>query len=109
MQRALHARFASAKLRFGCFDVLDWPRAAADMKMTTNTWSSQLPAVVLYEKGREWGRLPPEESANDPTKRNNYTRVRPGRHGTTFNHAGFLCLSGCRKHRSQHGPGHTAL
>lgn len=46
--------------------------------MTSNTWSNQVPSVVLFEKGKEWGRLPPAEAANDPSKTNYYTRVRGG-------------------------------
>jgi hypothetical protein len=68
-------RFASSKLKFGAFDVGVWPRAAMEAKLNTNTWSNQLPTVVLYEKGREWGRLPPAEAINNPSKPNNYTRV----------------------------------
>lgn len=66
--------FASPKLKFGSFDVCVWPRTAAELKLTSNTWSNQLPAVVLFERGKEWGRLPPASVANDPSKRNYYTR-----------------------------------
>ncbi|GBG00338.1 hypothetical protein Rsub_13070 [Raphidocelis subcapitata] len=66
--------FASSKLRFGTFDVCVFPRAAMEAKLNTNTWSNQLPTVVLYEKGREWARLPPAEAINNPSKPNNYTR-----------------------------------
>ena len=39
-----------------------------EAKLNTNTWSNQLPTVVLYEKGREWARLPPAEAINNPSK-----------------------------------------
>ncbi|KAI8471468.1 MAG: hypothetical protein J3K34DRAFT_417232 [Monoraphidium minutum] len=68
------AQHASPKLRFGAFDVSAWPPAAAEAKVTSNTWGSALPAVVQYEKGREWGRLPSVEAAADPMKKNWYRK-----------------------------------
>ena len=67
-------RFASPKLRFGAFDVCLWPGAAAELRLSSNTWSNVLPSVLLFDKAKEWGRLPPLEAAGDPTKRNAYTR-----------------------------------
>jgi hypothetical protein len=68
-------RYASHKLRFGAFDVCVWPTAAREQRLNSNTWSNQLPSVILYERAKEWGRLPPLEAASDATKRNHYTRV----------------------------------
>jgi hypothetical protein len=68
--------FASPKLRFGAFDVTMWPRAAAELRVETSTWSPALPAVVLYERGREWNRLPPSEGGGGlPQGRRFFTKV----------------------------------
>jgi hypothetical protein len=69
-------RFSSPKLRFGVFDVCVWPGAAAELKIGSNTWSNQLPTVVLFDKGKEWGRLPAEAVLSNPFKKNAYTKVR---------------------------------
>lgn len=74
-QTRTRTRFASAKLRFGAFDVAVWPRTAGELRLTTNTWSGALPAVVMFDKAKEWGRLPPPESPNDPARRSQYTRA----------------------------------
>jgi hypothetical protein len=55
-----------------------WPSAAKGLKLSSNTWSNTLPSVLMFEKGREWGRLPSEAVAGDPSKRNYYTRVGSG-------------------------------
>ncbi|KIZ05456.1 hypothetical protein MNEG_2500 [Monoraphidium neglectum] len=91
------SEFSSGKLRFGAFDVSIWPRAAAEVRMTCNTWSNQLPAVVLYEKGKEWGRLPPVGS--DPSKRNYYRTgdiIRLFKLAERFNRP--LDVSGSKRH-----------
>lgn len=89
-------RFSSGKLRFGAFDVSIWPRAAAEVRMTCNTWSNQLPAVVLYEKGKEWGRLPPVGS--DPSKRNYYRTVGAVRRGVCARtHGGLFPVCRCMR------------
>lgn len=67
--------FSSPKLCFGAFDICAWPQTAAEMRLSCNTWSNQLPSVMMFQKGKEWGRLPPASAANDPGKTNYYTRA----------------------------------
>lgn len=66
-------RYASSKLRFGAFDVCLWPGAAAELRLSSNTWSNVLPSCILFDKAKEWGRLPPPEAAGDPRQGNAYT------------------------------------
>ncbi len=69
-------RFADdGTVNFGYFDVMLWPGALKDLKLTSNTWSNQLPAAVVYEKGKEVARLPSLATAEQQARRNHFTKV----------------------------------
>eukprot|EP00877_Chromochloris_zofingiensis_P001611 jgi/Chrzof1/11450/Cz05g37030.t1 len=70
----LAKQYASDKLKFGYLDACLWPRAAKDMKITTNPWSAALPSVILYEKGKEHSRIPAYSAADDFTARNTFAK-----------------------------------
>lgn len=69
-------RYASEKLKFGCLDVGMWPRFAKEVKISTQTWSNQLPATVLYSRGQEVARIPAASQFDElGVQRNYYTKV----------------------------------
>lgn len=61
-------------------DVTLWPSYSKDtLRVPASTWTAHLPAVVLYSKGKEVGRLPRPEDIDDiGLKKNHYTKVRGG-------------------------------
>eukprot|EP00878_Enallax_costatus_P008878 GHUV01009280.1.p1 GENE.GHUV01009280.1~~GHUV01009280.1.p1 ORF type:complete len:278 (+),score=80.75 GHUV01009280.1:161-994(+) len=72
----LAEKYASDKLKFGCFDVGMWPRFAKELKISTQTWSNQLPATVLYYRGQEVARIPAASQIDElGLKRNFYTKA----------------------------------
>lgn len=54
-----------------------WPRFAKDqLKISTQTWSNQLPATVLYSRGQEVARIPTASQYDElGIKKNFYTKV----------------------------------
>jgi hypothetical protein len=70
-------RYGGPKFRFGCLDATLWPAFCKEtLKVTASVWTAALPAVVLYSKGKEVGRLPrPEDIDEIGLKRNHFTKV----------------------------------
>jgi hypothetical protein len=67
-----------------------WPQYCKDtLKIVPSTWTAQLPATVLYMRGKEAGRLPrPEECDDIGLKRNKYKKVGGLQGGLVFRGGG---------------------
>jgi hypothetical protein len=69
----LAATYASERLRFGALDATLWPRFSRELRLSASAWSSQLPAVVLYDEGGvERGRLPAAKDLDELGLRKNH-------------------------------------
>eukprot|EP00879_Flechtneria_rotunda_P029870 GHRR01032333.1.p1 GENE.GHRR01032333.1~~GHRR01032333.1.p1 ORF type:complete len:256 (+),score=47.88 GHRR01032333.1:157-924(+) len=72
----LAEKYASEELKFGCIDICLWPGFARELRLNTNKWSNQLPAVIMYSNGKEQGRIPTQSAVDElGLKKNYYTKV----------------------------------
>eukprot|EP00879_Flechtneria_rotunda_P031026 GHRR01033849.1.p1 GENE.GHRR01033849.1~~GHRR01033849.1.p1 ORF type:complete len:104 (-),score=25.69 GHRR01033849.1:350-661(-) len=76
LRHGIRCRYASEELKFGCIDICLWPGFARELRLNTNKWSNQLPAVIMYSNGKEQGRIPTQSAVDElGLKKNYYTKV----------------------------------
>jgi len=54
----LSVKYASSKLQFAKMDLGRWPRIAKEFNIHTGGSSKQLPTLIMFENGKEIGRIP---------------------------------------------------
>lgn len=54
----LSLKYTTDKLKFGKFDVGRWPYVGREHKISPTATASQLPTLILFEKGKEVARIP---------------------------------------------------
>lgn len=70
----LARRYAGSRLRFGAMDALLWPSVTKELKVAPTAFGAQLPTLLLFNKGKEAGRIPRPEDIDDyGLKRNTFT------------------------------------
>jgi hypothetical protein len=68
----LLCRYWSEALSFGVMDACLWPGFCKELKLRPQGWSSQLPAVVRYVRGKEQARLPAPGAGDEMGLRPNF-------------------------------------
>ncbi|TDH71615.1 hypothetical protein CCR75_001747 [Bremia lactucae] len=64
----LSLSFTSKTLQFGRVDVVKWPDLAVEHRINVSMSSWQLPTLILFQHGKEVGRLPSIDGNNKVTK-----------------------------------------